>query len=323
MNDAAKQTDPSKAEAARPVWVIGTADGSGEAVLSLREILAILYRGKWIVAVTVVLALAASVLFLAFERQLYTVTMAVIPVSHLDGEPAPEGEAGILGLLGAAGVRPSALTRPEYELYKYHLTSIETVRRLQEKHGLLQRYYANSWDPAAKTWKPRSGGIAGAIDRLFGLPGWQPPTHQSLAQALASELVFETDGSSIETVAIEHDDPETARELLSWLHAEANRLVRERDDVRLNEQLAYLQSRVGAVQIVEQKLLLNRLMLGHMQRRMLIDNDLPYAAQMVQAPTASAGPTWPRPTEFLALALFAGVLFGIVLAFGYEGIRRR
>ena len=54
---------------------------------------------------------------------------------------------------------------------------------------------------------------------------------------------------------------------------------------------------------------------------MLIQADLPYAADLVQPPSAPPLPGWPNPVLVLCLAASCGLFAGFVLAFAADGLR--
>lgn len=320
----ATPSGPANRSDSQPVWVIGSADGSTEDFLSLRDIVQIIYRGKWIVLATIVLTILGSVLYLKRQQHLYTVEMIVTAVKHSDISVGTQQNSLLAGLANTFGVAQSTGQEPEYQLYKYYLTSPIVVERLQEKYGILQKFYESSWDPEKQEWiRPESTGWRGAVNRFFGLPDWQPPSARSFASFLEGRIEMEFQETSVELISMEYGDPVMASQILVWLHEEADALVRERDDTRLKSQLTYLESRVDDVQITVQRLMLNRMMLGHLQRRTLIDNELPYAADLIQSPAVPTSPTWPNPVRFLTLAIFGSILFGLLFSFAYEGLRPR
>lgn len=314
---------PAAPPAAYPLWMIGgSAVGEG-GMLSLRDIVLIVCRGWWIILVAVVLCMSFAVYFLHGQAKRYTVSMTI---SAAGGDQSAQNLSG--GILGAVsqglGFGGAAAQQPEFERFKYHLSSRIVAQRLQEKHGLLQIFYSGDWDEKTGSWmRPQSTGWQGAIKRYFGLPDWTPPSTDSIADDLEGMIKFESLNTVMENVWIEIGDPGFGVQLMEMLYQEADLVVRERDAVHIQKQVGYLEQKLKEVVLTDQRQALTGLLYERLRRSMLIHGGLPYAAELVSPPHASPTPTSPDPIRFLTIALVGSILLGIITVFVVEALRAR
>ena len=172
---------------------------------------------------------------------------------------------------------------------------------------------------------PPEGPIAKVKDWVYGffnLPPWTPPSASTLAEFLDEEvIVAEVGNSGMRRILFRHSDPSFAVDLLRWIHREGDELIREEAQERTSRQIDYIESKLATITVVEQRFSLVQLLSDQEKRMMMIKVDLPFAARIVQPPTASEAPTFPDPGMILLVAVIAGVVLGVLLVFLISALR--
>jgi hypothetical protein len=265
------------------------------------------------------LLLAAVVGFLwaaykeATAPKMYGVSVVVGPVGD-SAEPA--GAGGLVSLFLSGG--SMAAGPPEWGRYVFALSSVRLAEKLQRDHHLLQTVFSSRWDNKTKTWKPSQGTAASMerfFDRLFGFPVDPPPDTKALAQYISATVTLSTDKttgiSSLSTLAA---DPKKGLDFVLMVHRAAVDLVRaeiaQRNQAKINFVLDSLQKTSNA----DQRGVLISMLAQTEQTQMLLNNHLPFAAQIIDTPTVPQQPSTPAPLRSL-FVYYIGFLVFMLLFF--------
>ena len=205
------------------------------------------------------------------------------------------------------------------------MTSVASARQLAEQDWVLPALFPEAWDSAARRWYPPDGlgpQAERSIAWLLGRKGWRPPGPEALAKRLSERLqVGPFGGSGLQRLELRHRDRETALRLLSLVHATADQMVRQAAAERADSQINYLRQRLATVDLVEHRRALETLLMDQERRRMLIQADRPYAAALLERPSAPTKADWPNPILAFALVICCGLFSGLMFAFAAQGLR--
>ncbi|MCB9958149.1 MAG: hypothetical protein H6843_05980 [Rhodospirillaceae bacterium] len=271
------------------------------------------------------LGIVATVAWLSLTPARYTAWMVVAPATALLTEA--EGDRGGRDLNLATvltGAEETEVT--DYQRFLQLLTSVEVAARIVDaRPDLVRRLFAGQWDAAAGSWHPPEGWsarLSACVRAWFGAPAWQPPEAEELAERLGRDLVVERVGTTaMRRVLLAHADRALALEVLAVLHTTADEILRGHAARRAAGQIAYLNQQLTEARLAEHRLALGRL-LGQQERQaMLIAADGPYAADLVERPSALDRPTVPEPLLVLAAGIAVSLVAGIAVA-GLLGGRR-
>lgn len=294
------------------------------------EWIARLWAGKWAVLALIALGiLVAGVWLKTMTAPRYAASMVIAPARETGTEAlarqinAQALPAIMSGPQFATG--PSELVT-SFDRFLAYLTSIPMAERLQRDHGVLQSLFAGDWDVEQSEWRHEPGfveSITGAIKGFFGQQGWQPPTPVTLAGFLKRNLVVYPVGQTgLRTVEIRLGNPELAQNLLGWVYAEADRLVREKEKARVEAELEYLRQQFEKETVAEYRDSLLKLIAQRQQTLMIIELDLPFVAERIEGPTASEAPVSPHPVQSLVVGGIVGAFAGLTLVFFVADPRR-
>ncbi len=296
--------------------------------MSLMEILGILWWGKWIIALVAALVVGMTALYLNSATPRYTAKMVVAPLTGVGGGRVQRQRLG--SFVGSVRTLLSAPERIiEFDKLRVVISSVPLAERLQEKHGLLQVIFANSWDAKAGRWKrPPAGDRVSrwkkSIKSALQMPGWQAPDIRTLANYLGGIKIARLPELALWEIRFEHSDPEFAERLLKMAYEEAEVLLRQQKIGQYNAQIEYVKSRLRRIAVVEHRLALTTI-LGDSERQLMAAQAvLPVASEIVEPATVSSKPSWPRSRATLTGSVALGLLLGLLAALlAYAFLRHR
>lgn len=259
-----------------------------------------------------------ALLLLRLVPPTYTAQMVVGPV----GRSGPAA-MGARSPAGAAPSRPLAESGSGDELlsdfarYLELLTTVPVAGRLAADPAVMAPLFQEAWDAGRQVWRPPPGlgARAGRLARrLAGQEDWAPPDAHDLARRLRRLLVLETiDGGPMRRIRLSHPDRGVALAVLVRLHAAADGLLREEAVRRIRAERDFLRRRLGEGTTAETHRLLSALLADQERLLLMLDLDLPFAADLVVPPTAPGLTDWPDPVRLLPLGTLAGLAAALVL----------
>lgn len=264
--------------------------------------------GGWVGA----LALAVAALWVV--TPVYTAAMVIGPTARI-GSAAMGARVPTLNGRDSAGVaEPGAgdESLSDFARYLELFGSGPVADRLAADPAILRALFAERWDVEAGRWRPPSGLLATVKRALLAMVGredWVEPDGDRVARALRDRLVVDMLRSGpMRRITFRHSDRATALELLGRIAAATDAHLRSEAARRSAAQIAHIKLRLGAVTVAEHRQALSDLLLDQERVAMMIGVDLPFAADMIQPPTAAALPDWPNPAVVIPLAGLVGLV---------------
>ena len=268
-------------------------------------------------------ALAALVLVVAGLRLVpaeHTASMIVGPTART-GVAAMGPRVPMHGADGAFGLAepgPGDETLSDFARFLQLLGSVPVAARLMADPALVQRLFPERWDAGTGRWAAPSGTtptLKRWVLALAGREDWVEPDAEALATRLRRALVVSPVGTGpMRRLTLRHPDRAFALDLLGRLAAAADAHLRAEAMRRSDAQIAYLSAKLVGVTQVDQRRPLVDLRAEQERVSLLIEVDLPFAADPIEPPSASRLPDWPDPLMVLSAALAGGLALGVVLA---------
>ncbi|WP_142849676.1 Wzz/FepE/Etk N-terminal domain-containing protein [Telmatospirillum sp. J64-1] len=281
-----------------------------EETIEVAAILAALWRGKWLILLSLILCLAAALLYLRFATPEYRARMVVGPVSPSLAGPMPPAFT-LPALLGRDSGGDKDLAR-----FLSMIDAVSSARRLARNHGLLPMVFAEDWDEEKQRFQPPSGPLARLRD-LLGLPGWTPPDAHDLAAYLGRKVTVEKlPESGLRALTFSHPQRDFAIRLLTLLHQEIDAQLREEAIARSEERILYLRERLDSVTRNDQRQSLIALLSELEKARMMLHAGGFHAAEITDPATAPSRPSTPKPALVLLIGTLAGLVLGAAAALG-------
>jgi uncharacterized protein involved in exopolysaccharide biosynthesis len=264
----------------------------------------ILHR-KLLFLVGFLLAVIAGATYMRVAAPTHQAGMVLLPNPNENSSTSAR-TSGIGGLL-SVGFGNSGT--PTFVKFVDTLTSYRLAERLQERHGYLQRAFANQWDTANKRWVERTS-IVGTLHHLLTGRPWSQPDVGSLAQFLKSQLSVEEDKSTHAlTITLKSADPALAVDLLRDIRQETDSMLREDSRAYTENAIAYLDKSLPEITTQEHRRALTDLLIEYERQLILVSQtDSPFAVIVVDPPTLAPAPVSPKLPIVYAVCVLLSVV---------------
>lgn len=263
--------------------------------------------------------LALAVVALWLVTPAYTAAMVIGPTARV-GSAAMGARVPTLNGRDSAGVaEPGAgdESLSDFARYLELFGSGPVADRLAADPVILHALFPERWDAEAGRWRPPPGllpTVKRALLALVGREDWVEPDGDRVARSLRDCLVIDMLRSGpMRRIAVRHADRATAMDLLVRIAATTDAHLRAEAARRSAAQIVHIKLRLGAVTVAEHRQALSDLLLDQERVAMMIGVDLPFAADIIQPPSAGALPDWPNPAVVVPLAGLVGL---VVAGFG-------
>jgi hypothetical protein len=257
-----------------------------------------------------------TILSLHFSTPIYTARAVIIPAPNtVEGSKNPVGSAALRLLTGATD---DSTPTTSFDRFLEMRDSLTLAQRMQAEQGALQKIFAGRWDAEQQKWKVSYGPVAllgRGLRRLVGLPPRAEPNEEYLAEYL-SHAVRATPrvGKNIYVLEYSNANPVLARDVLTWIYHDTDQIIRAQALDRAERQIAYIQTRLSQININENRDTFVSLLAEQEKTVVLINSDLPYAADLIEPPATLNDPTSPQPVLDLLISVIAGLAVGVGLA---------
>lgn len=271
---------------------VGTVS-SGEKTLF--DVMRDLWRARYAIAVTGFAGFVLALTFVTLARPYYRAEMVIAPASPI----------------GQSGFQLSAL--PDRTLW--HSQSIQNYPDFMRFENKLT---ASSVAGLLLEDEQIKNGLAG--DRPFHFWGesklWTPET---FSLYLARNVSLEPVGNTpLRKIVYMHPERAYAVYMLERLHHITDTLIRQNIRLETQERIEYLQQALARTANPDHRRALADLLMEQERLRMMVSMDQPYAASVVEPPSAGVKPAWPD-ARFVFPAF---ILVGCFLGFLIYGARR-
>lgn len=251
----------------------------------------------------------------------YTATMVIGPTARVGAAAMGARTPVLAGREAAQSVAepgPGEELLSDFARYLELFGSAAVAERLMADPALLRAVFPGRWDEEAQRWRPAPG-PAGAARRLLlalvGREDWVEPDADRFARWLRSRIAVDMVRSGpMRRIALRHRDRAFAIDLLGRLAAATDAHLRAEAQRRSAAQTTHIRSRLAAVTVTEHRRALADLLADQERLAMMIEVELPFAADLIDPPHAARLPDWPDPSLIVPLSAVAGLVAGGFLA---------
>lgn len=279
------------------------------------------WRHKWLVAFITVVAIGLGVAWVLVAPKRYTSRLVIMPTE------ASQQLSDLLRNAGASVIANSltSLTGNEqityFDRFSKQLTSVNTASALKEHAGLIESLMSLRWNDQKKFWEADS--FLTPVKAYLGLDTDVDTSAQAVAEFLRKNLNQEQDRDSpITTLSLDATDAEVARQTLGYLHQYSDDRIKQAIYQQTQSKLEYLQRRLQSVTVNDYRQTLIGLILDQEKILMLIQPNLPFAAEALEPPEVLSEPTSPKKARILAVAGLLGLALGTFFAHRLDRRRR-
>jgi hypothetical protein len=259
-------------------------------------------------------------------RPEYTVHMVVGPVSASGPAGMGTPAARLQELQRDNGGVSTPETLSDYDRYLQLLTSPAVAAELIKKvPEVLPVFFHDRWNAKTKQWYlPWRAWPSEILNRARGGAPWQAPTPEDLAMRLDAMLQQRVIGATpMRELRLRYDDRGFAITLLYAMHEAADNVLREEAARRSAAISAYIEKQMPNVNLQEHREILSEILASQERIRILVAVDLPYAADIVEEPSAGLQPDTPQPWPIIIFGAVVGFMATAFATTFYDSLKRR
>jgi uncharacterized protein involved in exopolysaccharide biosynthesis len=286
-----------------------------------QDLVAAGWARRWLVALVVVIAIALGVGFVMISPVRYTSRLVIMPTE------ASQQLSDLLRNAGGSVIANSlgSLTGSEqvtyFDRFTKQLTAVGTATALKTHPGLVENLMDLRWNDDKKIWESTS--FTTSIKAALGLETSVDTSAQVVAEFLRKALAQEQDRDSpIMTLSIDAQDADIAKQALDSLYKYSDDQIKQSIYQQTQSKLEYLQRRLTSVTVNDYRQTLISLILDQEKILMLIQPNLPFAAEALEQPEILSEPSSPKKGRILALSAVIGLFVGMGIAYRRERKRR-
>lgn len=271
----------------------------GVTVIDTAEIVARLYKKRWLIGAVAVLFAAGSGAMAFVMTPIYRATVIMVPASS-GGGGLGKGLGGSIGALGGlaslAGLNLNSNAADTEEALAVLRSREFTEGFIRDQH-LMPELFAGRWDRQTNNWK--------ADEK-------QPLSVEGFKLFDGFREIAEDKKTGLITVSLDWRDPAAgalwANELVEHLNAE----MRRRAVINTDASVGYLQKELANTAAVDTRQAINRLLEEQVNRRMFANVTQEYAFRVVDRALVPDSRDQVRPRKVFMIS--AGFALGLVLA---------
>lgn len=139
-------------------------------------------------------------------------------------------------------------------------------------------------------------------------------TAETLALYLARRVTLEPVGNTpLRRLVYSHPDRDFAVYMLERIHHITDTLIRQNIRLETQERIEYLQQALGRTANPDHRRALADLLMEQERLRMMVSMDQPYAASIVEPPSAGVKPAWPDARLIFPAFILVGGFLGFLI----------
>ena len=284
--------------------------------LSFNELIKELWRGRGILLICLVVAVALGVGLIVTATPQYTAEIRIAPAQSnfsLTGTSTAQSFVSIFG-----GTQ-------QYTDYAHFLDVMHSVRLasvLEARYGIMKDIFP--YDETKKEFVPDPA-LVPSLVRWFrgvlGLPTFLPPTAVDLAAYLEGAVDIDRRPDSTTTLTYRDKDSAKARIFLQRVYDESDKLLRAERLQATTAMRDYISKRLVDAATIEQRAVLIQLWGTEETQLLLLGSGDPVGARMIDDPSVSNLPTT-GATRTLLIAALAGLALALIIVIIRAALRR-
>jgi uncharacterized protein involved in exopolysaccharide biosynthesis len=263
--------------------------------ISIRDLLAAVWKGRWIVVVSVALFTSLGLAYAFLAPVWYRAETTLAPAER---KSLPGGLAQLGGLASLAGINLPASEGSEPLAV---LKSKSLIGDFIIDRNLLPVLFDKKWDSGGQKWKVSGLEIPDVRD------GIKYFDHDI-------RIVVEDKKTGLVTLAIRWHDPKLAAEWANELVRRTNARLRSQAIEEAQTSITYLQRELASASVISLQQSIGRVLEGQMQTMALARSNEEFAFKTIDY--ASAPKFWdsPRRATIAVMSLIGGLIAGMVIA---------
>ena len=285
--------------------------------IDLRELLATLWRGKWIIVATTIIFAVGGVFYALSKPNIYQANVLLAPAQDEGASRSLGGQLG--GLASLAGISIGGGGGNQTVMAKEVLQSRAFLRDFIHRHNLFVPLMATkAWDMENEKWiinrevyKPETR------EWLTGEDGKSlKPTDWNAVKAFKARLsLSDNKDTGMLTLSISSQSPPVAKEWAEKLVNDINEHMREQEVEDAEASIAYLENKLSETNIAGMQQVFYQLIENETRTVMLASAQKEYVFKTVDPAVVPQEKSEPKRAFIAIVATILGGMLGIFIVF--------
>jgi uncharacterized protein involved in exopolysaccharide biosynthesis len=296
---------------------------SNEDEIDLRELMSVVWTGKWIILCLTLLFGAGSVIYAINQPNIYKSEALLAPVEQERTFGLGGLQSQLGGLASLAGVNLGGGSSSKTLLAIEILKSRDFTTSFIQKHNILADLMApESWNVANNTLSYQQDIYNISENRWtrnISLPLVSKPSMQEAYMAFSEIMTVNTDSDTgMITLTVEHISPFIAQHWVNWLVEDINQTMKTRDIVEAKESTLFLTAQLEQTKISDIREVLYNLIEDQTKIIMFANVREEYVFKTIDkalVPEAKSGPK--RALICVLGTILGGILGGVIVFVRY------
>lgn len=286
--------------------------------IEFRELIRVIWKGKFIVLIVTAIFVLASVIFAINQPNIYKSEVLLVPAEH-EGRGSLSGLAGQFGgLASLAGVSLDGGGGGKTQLALQILRSRQFTSAFIQKHKVLPELMASrSWSRETNKLnydEEMFNAENSEWVRKVSAPFKPTPSMQEAYKVFSKLLSVSNDeDTGIVTLSIQHLSPYIAQKWVTWLVEDINLTMKERDVIEAEKSTVYLQRQLEQTNVADIREVLYRLIEEQTKTIMFANVRDEYVFKTIDAALVPEEKFKPNRALILILGAMFGGMFAVIL----------
>ncbi|WP_418140340.1 Wzz/FepE/Etk N-terminal domain-containing protein [Marinobacter sp. MA] len=286
--------------------------------IDLRELFAILWRGKWIITVFTVVFAAVGVLYALSKPNIYQASVLLAPAQDEGGTGGISGQLG--GLASLAGISLGSGGSNQTMIAREVLQSRAFIADFIRSHSLSVPLLATeAWNDNDQVWIYNAD--------VYNIESGQwltdekgeslKPTDWDLVKTFKEDHlnVSENKDTGMITLSVKSLSPLAAQQWAEWLVTDINEHMRQQDVTKANARIEYLEGKLNETNVAGMQQVFYQLIESETRTVMLANAQKEYVFETVDPAVVPQEKTEPKRALICIVATALGGILGALIVF--------
>ncbi|HHK8499857.1 Wzz/FepE/Etk N-terminal domain-containing protein [Vibrio parahaemolyticus] len=297
--------------------------------IDLRELLKALWKGKLLIVATTFVFAISSVLYALSLSNIYKADALLAPAETSNGGGLSKMAGQLGGLAALAGVNLGAGESSQTDLAVQVMKSRQFVEAFINKHDLLVPLMAATdwdlennklvldkklYDPKTGTWLREAQGLRGAV-----------PTAQEAFEVFNQEVLSITQDkeSGLYRISVKFYSPYLAKDWVTWLVEDINKVMRERTINETTQNLSYLNIQLKKTAVTDMQSTFYKLIEEQTKSLMLAEVQEEFIFKILDPAVVPEVKNGPQRALICILGTLIGGVLGVVIVLFNFAFRKK
>ncbi|GAD02770.1 Wzz/FepE/Etk N-terminal domain-containing protein [Agarivorans albus] len=293
-------------------------DSGAEDEIDLRELLAVIWRGKWLIVASTVVFSIAAVIFAINQPNIYRAN-ALLAASNQESNKLSGMASQFGGLASLAGINLGGGGGTDQTTL-----AIEVLKSRQFFKEFLDKYQIKADLMAAKDWNLVSGDLSYNAElydvqsnkwvRQVSTPKQTEPSMQESYQVFEQVLSVSSDKETgLITIAVEHISPIVAQQWVSWLIKDINLVMKQRTLQETSANISYLKEQLDKTSVAQMQTVFYQLIEEQTKTLMLAEANDDFVFKVVDPAVIAERKVKPKRALICVLGTLLGGMLGVMI----------